>query len=131
MLCWASAIVAQLSLALILYDAVKGNWQDLPAHAMLGIAMTVFFYISCSLLGETLSLGVLVLPAIFLLVQWMKYLGNARQPPSTTPLVQQCLRATPAPSCPPADSVACPPATHSVACPPAAHSVACLEDSCT
>jgi hypothetical protein len=99
MLCWALAIVFQLCLLLLAYDVVQGYQSQIPTHLLYSVVICTIFYIACSVLGETLSMGILIIPCVFLAVQVGK---NVFASP-TTVVKPQCLRATPAPtacSCP-------------------------------
>lgn len=107
MLCWALAIVFQLCLLVLAYDVVKGNQADIPTHLTYSILLCTIFYITCSVLGETLSMGILIIPCVFLAVQ----VGKKVFASPTTVVKPQCLRATPAPT-------ACPcPCTTACSCP--------------
>jgi predicted membrane protein len=107
MICSAWILVVLLSIALILYDIITNKHKDLQKHIVAGIVLSTLFYIACSVLGETLSLGVLVIPCIFILVEFIK------ESTTVKPVVtEKCLEATPAPKqCPPPVTCSPPPMT--------------------
>jgi high-affinity Fe2+/Pb2+ permease len=68
MACWPANSVGAFFLALLIYDMVKGSFSDLPYHAIVGLILTGLFWIVCAFVGESVSGGILLVPATFLIV---------------------------------------------------------------
>ncbi len=86
--------------------------MDLPFHAIVGIIGTLFFWLVCSVLGETIASSVLVVPGIFLLFYvaigfWTDQIITANTPPP--PPGSSCLKPTPdvCPTPPPVEEEKC------------------------
>ena len=77
MTCTATNIVGIFCISVILYDILKNEWSDLPYHVVLSILFITFFYGACLLLGDTISLAILCIPAFCIAVSlvtiWFTY----------------------------------------------------------
>jgi len=67
-MCFPAYIVGILFIALIVYDIVKKEYSSLTNHGIIGVCLTLIFWILCILLGEEISMGVLTVPLIFLII---------------------------------------------------------------
>lgn len=67
-MCWPANTVGAFFVALLLIDIYQKKYTDLPYHAVYGVAMTFLFWLICNLAGESISGGVLIIPAVFLSV---------------------------------------------------------------
>jgi len=104
-------ILGIFCISVIIYDVLKNNWDDLPYHAIVSIIFLSFFYGSCLILGDTISLGILLIPAIVIIIslatvwfttQSLNAQGccmKCKRP--TADCKQPVLKATPLPTCPP------------------------------
>ena len=68
MACWPATIVGAFFIVLILFDLSIDNYDDLPMHSVTGVLLTLVFWVICSTLGQSLSAGILVVPATFAIV---------------------------------------------------------------
>ena len=68
MACWPTNVVGAFFLALLVFDMVKGQFNDLTYHAIVGVVLTGLFWAVCFFVGEAVSGGILLVPATFLLV---------------------------------------------------------------
>lgn len=75
MSCWPATIVGALSLGLIIFDLIKEQWNDLLYHGGIGVGLTGFFWLICVFLGEQISFGIFIIPAIvflvFIIASWL------------------------------------------------------------
>lgn len=119
MACWPANIVGAFFVALLIFDAMMGEYDDLLPHSAAGIVFTFVFWLVCYGLGESVSAAVLVVPSVVLVVfvftiwfvgQSMKQRGYCMSkgqgdqcaPPSTASLKPKCPPAAPPkPKCPP------------------------------
>jgi hypothetical protein len=67
-MCFPAYIVGILFIALIVYDIVKKEYSSLTNHGIIGVCLTLIFWILCILLGDEISMGVLTVPLIFLMI---------------------------------------------------------------
>lgn len=67
MLCISSFLVGIFSIGLLIYDLVEKEYDYLALHALGGAFFSILFWFLCFFLGESLSLAVLVIPALFFL----------------------------------------------------------------
>lgn len=91
-------------MALLIFDAMVGEYDDLLPHSATGIVFTFVFWLVCYGLGESVSAAVLVVPSVVLVVfvftiwfvgQSMKHRGYCMSKGQG----DQCL--PPKPKCPP------------------------------
>jgi hypothetical protein len=68
MACWPATIVGAFFIVLILFDTYIHNYDDLPMHGVIGVLLTLVFWIICSTLGQSLSAAILVVPATFAII---------------------------------------------------------------
>jgi hypothetical protein len=111
MVCWPATIVGAITVAIIIFNMIEGEWMDVAYQGGIGALGTLFFWILCYFFGEQISFGVFIVPAImfltFLLASWLitkrlndrgccvKCNGQAPKPePSPTPDIPEI--------CPPA-----------------------------
>ena len=77
MICWPVYIVGGFFISLLLVDMYQYSWDSLPYHAGLGICFTGLYYLFCLFFGNEISMGVLFVPAVFLLMfflaSWLLY----------------------------------------------------------
>jgi hypothetical protein len=66
--CWPASVAGAFSISLLLLDIYVDNWDDLPTHGLFGIVFTGIFLGLCSLVNESVSGAVLVVPAVLLVV---------------------------------------------------------------
>ena len=117
MACWPANIVGAFFVALLIFDTMTGDYDDLLPHSAAGIVFTFIFWLVCYGLGESVSAAVLVVPSVVLIVfvftiwfvgQSMKHRGYCMSKGQG----YQCLPpAPPKPKCPP-------PAPPKPKCPP-------------
>ena len=73
--CWPANSVGAFFLALLVFDMVQGDYSDLPFHSLIGLVLTGLFWAICSFVGVSISGGILLVPATFLIVflfaMWM------------------------------------------------------------
>lgn len=116
MACWPANIVGAFFVALLIFDAMMGEYDDLLPHSAAGIVFTFVFWLVCYGLGESVSAAVLVVPSVVLIVfifsiwfvgQSMKHRGYCMSKGKG----DQCLPPPLKPKCPPADELKpkCPP----------------------
>ena len=109
-------------MALIIFDAMMGEYDDLLPHSAAGIVFTFVFWLVCYGLGESVSAAVLVVPSVVLIVfvfsiwfvgKSMKHRGycmskgqgyqcpapKPKCPPAAASLKPKC--PPPKPKCPP------------------------------
>lgn len=67
-MCFPAYIVGILFIALIVYDIVKKEYSSLTNHGITGVCLTLILWILCILVGEEISMGVLVVPIIFVII---------------------------------------------------------------
>ena len=118
MTCMSTNILGIFCITVILYDLLKGDWIYLPYHAIICVVFLTFFYGSCLLLGDTISLAILLIPAVVILISGASIVIMGTQGcyvkcKQTKPDVCKPpkLTATPSPTCPtitPAPTYACP-----------------------
>jgi hypothetical protein len=81
--CWPVKLVGTFFLALIVYDFIEAEWEQVPPHTIIGILITGLFLGLCALVGEGISGAVLVVPllmlAIFLFATYMFKRALARK----------------------------------------------------
>ncbi len=68
MTCFSSYIVGGFAIALLIVDMIQHEWNLLWMHALGGTALTGIFWLLCKLLGDSISLAILVIPTLFFLV---------------------------------------------------------------
>ena len=61
-------ILGIFCISVIIYDVLQNNWEDLPYHSIVSIVFLSFFHLACLLLGDTISLAILLIPAVVILV---------------------------------------------------------------
>jgi hypothetical protein len=64
-MCFPAYIVGILFIALLIFDIVKKDYSSVPRHGIIGVCLTVILWILCVLVGESISMGVLIVPLIF------------------------------------------------------------------
>ena len=107
MACWPANIVGAFFVALLIFDTMMGEYDDLLPHSAAGIVFTFIFWLVCYGLGESVSAAVLVVPSVVLVVfvftiwfvgKSMKQRGYCMSKGQG----DQCLPPPPKPKCPPA-----------------------------
>jgi hypothetical protein len=77
MVCWPVYIVGGFFISLLLVDMYQYSWDSLPYHAGLGICFTGLYYLFCLFFGNEVSMGVIFVPAVFILMfflaSWLLY----------------------------------------------------------
>jgi len=68
MACWPANIVGAFFVALLIFDAMSGEYDDLLPHSAAGIVFTFVFWLLCHGVGESVSAAVLVVPSVVLVV---------------------------------------------------------------
>ena len=68
MACWPANIVGAFFVALLIFDAIIGDYNELIPHSLYGIVATFVFWALCFLIGEQISGAVLVVPSIVVLI---------------------------------------------------------------
>lgn len=112
--CWPANLVGVFFLVLLISDVYYSQYMDMPFHAIVGIIGTLFFWLVCSVLGETIASSVLVVPGIFLLFYvaigyWSEQIIKANTPPP--PFEPSCPKPCPEVCPPPPPIDTCPPPT--------------------
>jgi hypothetical protein len=110
--CWPANLVGVFFLVLLISDVYYSQYMDMPFHAIVGIIGTLFFWLVCSVLGETIASSVLVVPGIFLLFYlaigyWSEQIIKANTPPP--PFEPECPKPCPDVCPPPPVIDTCPP----------------------
>jgi hypothetical protein len=124
MACWPANIVGAFFVALLIFDTMMGEYDDLLPHSAAGIVFTFIFWLVCYVLGESVSAAVLVVPSVVLIVfvfsiwfvgKSMKQRGYCMSKGQG----DQCLPPPAKPKCPP-PKPKCPPPAASLKpkCPP-------------
>jgi len=65
MACWPANIVGSFFIALLVFDSIVGDYEDLLPHSVVGVITTLVFWLICFVLGEQVSGAVLVVPSVF------------------------------------------------------------------
>ena len=65
-MCWPANTIGAFFVALLILDMFQKNYTDLPYHALYGGVITFLFWVLCSFIGESVTGGILVIPAVFL-----------------------------------------------------------------
>ena len=68
MACWPANIVGAFFVALLIFDTMTGEYDDLLPHSAAGIVFTFVFWLLCYGVGESVSAAVLVVPSVVLVV---------------------------------------------------------------
>jgi hypothetical protein len=68
MACWPAYAVGAFFLALLLFDMGTTQWSNLPIHSLLAVVFTLLFWALCIFVGPAVSGGILVVPAIVILI---------------------------------------------------------------
>jgi hypothetical protein len=63
--CWTASVVGAFFISILIWDVLQGFYGNLPLHSILGIIMTLLFWVICSGFGEEIAAAILVIPAIF------------------------------------------------------------------
>lgn len=66
MACWPANLVTAFFVALLGFDFIQKDFQNLPVHAIFGVTFVALFWIVCSLVDERVSAALLLVPAVFL-----------------------------------------------------------------
>lgn len=66
MACWPANTVGAFTLALLIFDFIQKDYSNLPIHALFGAILVALFWIVCSLVDESVSAGLLLVPLVFL-----------------------------------------------------------------
>jgi len=64
--CWTASVVGAFFIIVLISDVLQGFYGNLPIHSILGIIMTLLFWVLCTGLGEEIAAAILVIPGIFL-----------------------------------------------------------------
>jgi hypothetical protein len=64
-MCWPAGAAGAFFSALLIMDIVQKDYSNLPFHGILAVCVTGILWLLCELLGQPLTLAVLVIPAIF------------------------------------------------------------------
>ena len=83
--CWPANVVGVFFLVLLISDVYYLQYLDLPAHSLIGIMVTLFFWLICNVLGEYIAAAILIIPGIFFLFYlaigfWASELINVAKP---------------------------------------------------
>jgi hypothetical protein len=68
MACWPANVMGAFMLALILFDVIRGELDDIPYHFLLLLIFVGILWLLCTFLGEGISAGVLLVPAVVLAI---------------------------------------------------------------
>ena len=73
-MCWPANIVGAAVVALLIFDIIQKEYSHILYHGIVGVCVTGLFWCLCLLLGESITMAVLVVPlvfgAIFLFTIW-------------------------------------------------------------
>jgi hypothetical protein len=133
MACWPANIVGAFFVALIIFDAIIGDYDYLIPHSVYGILATFAFWALCFLIGDKISGALLVVPSvvIFIFVFSIWFIGQSMKnrgycmsrgkadkcispnesKPKYSPPKPKC--PPPKPKCPPKPKPKCPPVENS------------------
>jgi hypothetical protein len=64
-MCWPAGAAGAFFSALLIMDIAKKEYSSLPFHGILAVCVTGILWLLCELIGESVTLGVLLIPAIF------------------------------------------------------------------
>lgn len=64
MACWPANIVGAFFVSVLIIDCILGTYGNLLTHSVIGIIVTLVFFMICMFLGEDLSAALLVVPSI-------------------------------------------------------------------
>jgi len=91
-------ILGIFCISVIIYDVLMSNWIDLPYHAIVSVVFLSFFYGACLLLGDTISLAILLIPTVVVVISFVTiwFMGESLNAQGC------CMTCVPvvAPSCP-------------------------------
>ena len=68
MACWPANVVGAFFVSVLIIDCIMGTYGNLLTHSIVGIIVTIIFFMICGTLGEDLSASLLVVPSILILV---------------------------------------------------------------
>lgn len=63
--CWTASVVGAFFISVLIWDVLQGFYGNLPLHSILGIIMTLLFWVICTGFGEEIAAAILVIPGIF------------------------------------------------------------------
>ena len=67
MACWPANVVGAFFVSVLIIDCILGTYGNLITHSIVGIIVTIVFFMICTLMGEDLSAALLVVPSILAL----------------------------------------------------------------
>ncbi len=70
MSCYTTNATGALFLALIIYDIVKSEYDNIFSHIFAGTILTGIVYLACVLIGEAASVAVMLVPLVFFVTIW-------------------------------------------------------------
>jgi hypothetical protein len=68
MACWPANVVGAFFVSVLIIDCIMGTYGNLLTHSIVGIIVTIVFFMICGTLGEDLSASLLVVPSVLILV---------------------------------------------------------------
>jgi len=68
MACWPANTIGAFMIALIIFDFIRGEPDDVPYHLILLAVFVLVFWGLCSLVGEAISGAILIVPLLTLTV---------------------------------------------------------------
>jgi hypothetical protein len=64
-MCWPAAAAGAFFSALLIMDIAQKDYSSLPFHGILAVCVTGILWLLCEVIGQPITLAVLVIPAIF------------------------------------------------------------------
>jgi hypothetical protein len=64
-MCWPAGVAGAFFSALLIMDIAQKEYASLPFHSIVGVCVTGILWLLCELIGQPITLAVLLIPAIF------------------------------------------------------------------
>jgi len=64
-MCWPAGVAGAFFSALLIMDIAQKQYTNLPFHSIIGVCVTGVLWLLCELIGQPLTLAILLIPAIF------------------------------------------------------------------
>jgi len=64
-MCWPAGAAGAFFSALLIMDIAKKDYASLPFHGILAVCVTGILWLLCEVIGQPITLAVLLIPAIF------------------------------------------------------------------
>ena len=64
-MCWPANIAGSFFIGLLIFDIIQKEYTSLTRHGLIGVCVTGLLWVLCLLIGPSITMGVLVVPLIF------------------------------------------------------------------